>query len=255
MRGRALAGMTATASPDRVARHGLFAAAAAAWAVLLLQTRGLLPAPGCIAADTGIGGRFAFELAAFLGSPLLWPTVAAWTTMAAAMMLPLLAGPVGHVAVRSFAARRARAVGIFLLGYALIWAVALAVLLALILALRSAGLPLIGRADAWPYLAAALWHGSAARRAAIYRCHRPLDLRAFGRAADRDCLRYGLQHGGWCVATCWALMAAPVLDGHALGPMAMVALIAFAARYERRPQIRAAQFLLVMLAGLALLDG
>ena len=242
-------------SPDRTVRGWLFAVAGVAWATMLLQGARLLPPPNCLAADSGAGGRFSAEAAAFLASPLLLPTLATWLTMVAAMMAPLLAGPLGHVAVRSFEARRGSAIGLFLIGYAASWAAAFVLILILIIGLRSAGISLAGPGAALVYLLAAFWQGTDAKRGALFRCHRPIDLRPFGRSADLDSLRYGLVHGRHCVAACWALMAAPILAGHDLGAMAMLSAIVFAERHERRPQIRMSQLLLLGLAGLAWLAG
>jgi predicted metal-binding membrane protein len=36
-------------------------------------------------------------------------------------------------------------------------------------------------------------------------------LAAFGAAADRDALRFGVTHAWWCVGSCWALMLVPML--------------------------------------------
>jgi len=44
-----------------------------------------------------------------------------WLLMLAAMMPPLVAGPLGHVQERSFARRRLRAMSLFVIGYLAVW--------------------------------------------------------------------------------------------------------------------------------------
>lgn len=132
--------------------------------------------------------------------------VLSWALMLLAMMPPLLTGPVMHIWVRSLARRRPWTIAVFATGYAATWMAAGAVLLAAALALR-----VLAGTDALPALGlslavAAIWQVSPAKRAALDRCHRLPRLSAFGYAADRDCLRYGLTNGLWCVGTCWATM-------------------------------------------------
>lgn len=157
---------------------------------------------------------------------------AGWALMVAAMMTPLLTSPVRHVHQRSFARRRARAVVLFVTGYGAVWMAAGAVLLALALTVRlvsvEPALPL-----ALAAAVAAVWQCSPLKQRCLNRCHAQADLAAFGAAADRDALTFGLAHGAWCVGACWALMLLPLLlsSGHGAA-MAAVALWLLAERLE-----------------------
>jgi hypothetical protein len=168
--------------------------------------------------------------------------------MIAAMMLPLIVPMVRHVAVRSFAARRERAVGTFVLGYLLIWLlVGLAMWLALP-ALRQ-GLAYLGLADHGGLIAcslAALWQISPAKRRAVNRCHRTLPLHAVGFAADRDAMTFGLLLAGRCVAVCLPAMAAPLLGSAGLVGMLAVLAVLLAERARRAPQYRLSAVVLLL---------
>lgn len=155
-----------------------------------------------------------------------------WAVMLLAMMTPLLTGPVRYLWDRSFAERRARAILLFLLGYGFLWMVAGSLLAVAALARRSASgssLPLVAAA-----LVALVWQISPAKQFSLNRCHRQGELAAFGWAADRDALSFGLTHGFWCVGSCWALMLLPLLvpRGH-VAAMAAVTVWVFAERLDR----------------------
>jgi predicted metal-binding membrane protein len=45
----------------------------------------------------------------------------------------------------------------------------------------------------------------------------------FGWAGNRDCLSYGINHAGWCIASCWAWMLVPLIAGIWHGPMMLLA--------------------------------
>jgi predicted metal-binding membrane protein len=86
-----------------------------------------------------------------------------------------------------------------------------------------------GRAAA----AAMAWQVSPGKQWCLNRCHRQPSLAAFGAAADRDALEFGLTNGLACVGACWALMFLPLFagDGHFVMMLA-VALFVFAERLE-----------------------
>lgn len=166
---------------------------------------------------------------------LLTPKLLAmdWVMMIAAMMLPLLGGPLRHVRDRSFTQHRRRRMLLFTAGYVSSWILAGLALEPIALAIRS----FIGSASAGASLALAsalLWQVSPAKQWFLNRCHRRPALAAFGVAADRDALRYGLASGAACIGTCWALMLLPLLAwNHALVSMVGVTLFAAAERLER----------------------
>jgi hypothetical protein len=59
-----------------------------------------------------------------------------------------------------------------------------------------------------------------------------------GWRADRDCMRYGCVIGGACAATCWPLMLACTLTGHALPAMLGGAAVGAVERLSFRPLVR-----------------
>lgn len=151
--------------------------------------------------------------------------IPAWLLMLLAMMPPLLAEPVKHLWDRSLARRRPRAIAMFAASYAAVWMGAGVVLTAAAVALKA----LVGAVWlAAPALAAAialLWQVAPAKQICLNRCHRLPRLSAFDWAADRDCLRYGLVAGSWCVGACWALMLVPLVADRAhVAAMAVGAL-------------------------------
>jgi len=126
--------------------------------------------------------------------------------MTAAMMVPLIAAPVGHIHDRSFAARRPRAIFLFTSTYLAVW-----ILAGLLLSSAAAIVP--------PTMAAAMvviWQCSPVRQRCLNRGHNHPALAAFGGAADRAVVRFGVTHALWCVGSCWALMllSLAVPSGH-----------------------------------------
>lgn len=163
-----------------------------------------------------------------------------WLMMLLATMPPLLCEPLVHLWTRSLARRRRRAVLFFLAGYSAIWAAAGVPLTAAALALRAmldGPWLVVGIAAA----VALLWQSTPAKQGCLNRCHRRPRLVAFGLAADRDCLRFGLGVGASCVGACWALMLVPlVVAGWHLTAMAAVSALLLA---ERRAPGRPARWL------------
>lgn len=164
------------------------------------------------------------------GGPGVLAVGAGWFAMLAAMMAPLLADPLRLLWHRSLRPRRVRAVAAFVAGYLAVWMAVGAVLLAVAAWLR----PLPGWTAPLLGLAAVLaWQASPWKQACLNRCHQAPRLAAFGWAADRDALRYGLTKGGWCVGSCWALMLLPLLAGPAgLAVMLVVTAVMLAERWR-----------------------
>jgi predicted metal-binding membrane protein len=157
--------------------------------------------------------------------------IASWLTMLLAMLPPLLQQPVAHLWDRSFARRRPRAIAMFVVGYAVIWLAA-----GLFLLIAAIAVGVIGKAVALPAVIVAgavalAWQSTPLKQTCLNRCHRLPRLSAFGIAADRDCLRYGIGKAVWCVGACWALMLIPlVAGGMHVAIMAAVAVQTFAER-------------------------
>jgi predicted metal-binding membrane protein len=163
------------------------------------------------------------------------------------MMLPLIGSPLLQIEMQVFARRRAAAKLLFASAYFLAWSAALSAALAVLLALRGAG------AAAWAaepllFVAAAAWQGTHLKRRALQACHRPGRFRAGGAGANADMRRFGLQHGAACIAACWTVMLPMLLGEHGLLPGLAATLVLFAERHEMRPQIRASQVILLLLA-------
>jgi predicted metal-binding membrane protein len=212
--------------PRRRLRQGLLLVSLSAWAMLLTGGAWLnLPAYCGASARFLAPGWAGLELALVLNPP--GGLAAAWLVMLLAMMPPLLDRPLGSLLEPGPARRPLRAAGLFLLGYGAAWMAAGAMLVLLAIGLRAV-LPGPGAPPAIALLAAVAWQVSPWKQHCLNRCR---DL-----AADRDALRFGLAHGGWCVGVSWALMALPLTieSGH-YAAMALVTLFLAAERQGRRP--------------------
>jgi predicted metal-binding membrane protein len=202
-------------------------------ALLLLGALGwsaLLAAPGALVCCLPPGASLSWSLVLSLNPPSA--LARGWILMLVAMMAPMLGPPVYHVWAGSFGRRRLRSIGCFAVGYTAVWLAAGGVLLAVELAIKTVA------PQSWePVLAAAvvaaIWQASPAKQVALNRGHAHRPFAAFGFAADWDLVRFGAEHGRWCVASCWALMLAPLLvpAGH-LGAMAAVGTLMFCERLD-----------------------
>ena len=144
-----------------------------------------------------------------------------WVLMVAAMMLPVVAPQVRTVALRSVWTRRQRSATAFVLGYAAVWVVAGAALLAPLVALAVHPLGmgwLVGI-----LLVAAVWQVSKPRKRVLRRCASLRLVAATGWLADLNCARVGVRSGVRCLATCGPLMLAMAAT-HSL--LLMAALLA-----------------------------
>jgi predicted metal-binding membrane protein len=155
-------------------------------------------------------------------------SLAAWTVMAAAMMLPLARKEARWLAFRSLPRRRRAAVGVFAAAHLSVWALAgvpaVAALAPLHGDLLAAGLALV---------AAAAWHGAPPRVRVLRRCASTRAPAIRGWRAVADWSRAGAVSGARCVATCWALMVPMAIVHH---PALMVgAALAVAAERRRGP--------------------
>ena len=132
--------------------------------------------------------------------------------MVVAMMFPVLTMPIAHIRARSFARRRWRSTGLFLVAYTTTWTIACAIPAMALWVAGNHGV------DHWlltgvTVVAAAIWQFSPAKQVWLNRCHSHPALAAFGRAADRSALHFGTRHGIRCVGSCWALMTLPFVVG------------------------------------------
>jgi predicted metal-binding membrane protein len=144
--------------------------------------------------------------------PAIVAVLAMSALMVVAMMFPLLTMPIAHIRVRSFARRRWRSTGLFLVAYTTIWTIACAIPATALWVAGNQGV------NHWwltgvTVVAAAIWQFSPAKQVWLNRSHSHPALAAFGHAADRSALRFGTRHGIRCVGSCWALMALPFVVG------------------------------------------
>ncbi|AOJ73133.1 hypothetical protein WT60_22940 [Burkholderia sp. MSMB617WGS] len=203
-----------------------------AWSALIVGAGGLMPPALCaIAGDWRVPLSTWLRLAYLSNSPAKF--AADSVLMVAAMMAPLAASPLRHVLERSFARRRTRAALLFVAGYAAVWLAAWIGLQIAAIALTWAAPGAVARMSAGLALAL-LWQASPAKQWFLNVCHRRPPLAAFGMAAERDALRFGLASGASCAGNCWALMLLPLLAGPAHVP-ATIAVMGFivAERIER----------------------
>ena len=172
-----------------------------------------------------------------------------WALMIVAMMCPLVIPHVGHVAARSFADQQNSVAGVFLGGYAAVWFAAAAAASIILISIHALleFLSLGSVAGLIGCLIAATWQISAAKRRALNRCHGTLPLRAFGSAANRDALRFGITQGGRCVASCIPVMVLPLLAGLGFGTMIVLFAILLAERARHTPQFHVSAIVLVLL--------
>jgi len=213
-------------------RNPVLLLSALTWILLLAEPGGMVAHAHFHAAGSGImplGTSFRMLLAMNPPAAL----AASWLLMLVAMMVPVLIHPIRHIRQRSFTRRRARSTTLFVIGYGAVWMAVGAASVAIELAVKvfapQSYLPASG-----VLLIAAVWQFSPIKQRCLNRCHASTELAAFGAAADLDALRFGLRHGSWCAASCWALMLFPMLlpRGHAV-TMLLVAFLISCERLER----------------------
>jgi predicted metal-binding membrane protein len=145
----------------------------------------------------------------------------AWVVMMAAMMFPSIAPMV--LVYRMIERRRrdqARAVpggstSLFVTGYLASWTIFGLLAYVLFVGVRSLSIDAFSWHRGGPYLAggvllaAAIYQLTPAKDACLRRCRGPLQfLSGAWRDGPIGAFRMGIEHGGWCVGCCWALMAA-----------------------------------------------
>lgn len=197
--------MSAAAQERARVRTPLLACSAAAWGWLLLQGSGGSASHGMTHSHAAHAAHAALDAGFAPG----------WAIMLVAMMLPLLGAPIRHVVDRSLAARRARSVALFLLGYGGLW---------MAVGLVLTGFSRVVHGSTHPAAAALVvfwvlvWQVCPFKQVCLNRLHGHPALAAFGAAADRDALQFGVVHAFWCAGSCWGLMLLPLLvqQGHLL---------------------------------------
>ncbi|KAF3995893.1 DUF2182 domain-containing protein [Glaciimonas immobilis] len=155
-----------------------------------------------------------------------------WMLMIVAMMAPISLPPLFHIRISSFSDRQWRSASLFLIGYLTIWFITCLAMKALEAVVNQDMQN--GHFQAWvTVFIACLWQVSPLKQRCLNQCHNHRPLAAFGWRADIDVLRFGLEHGMWCLGSCWALMlfAESLSQWHIAG-MVIVALIMFCERLD-----------------------
>ena len=185
------------------------------------------------------------------------PSLAAWTLMVVAMMVPATIPVLRAISFDSMWHRRCRSPALFLVAYLAVWVAFGAVALGAwqLAGLLGAGHALHGGVATGSLLfIAANWQLSPRHRRCLKRCHRALPLGARGRPADRACVRYGLYHARQCAGACWPLMLA-MIPGHGLALMAALTALSTWQRLARRPRRAACAGALIALGTVVILAG
>jgi predicted metal-binding membrane protein len=168
----------------------------------------VLALAGWVATSLAMGQMMSMDASVSVAS-FLW----LWVAMTAAMMLPSV------VPAASLAAAVGRSSLAFVSGYFVLWAAAG---LAAFAAVR--GLAGSGEWVAWAALVtAACYQLSPLKGACLRRCRSPL-----GSLLNRRAFAAGLEHAGFCLGCCWALMLVVLALGmSSLFWMAAIAAVIF----------------------------
>ncbi len=188
---------------------------AAAWTEMLLEVKSSR-CPFCSSTYLVINGS-------------VWIFALSWAIMLVAMMAPTLIPVIYKIRQASFVSRRSRSTAFFLFGYISVW-----MLVGGILATLASALIRWASYD-WTlvFMASIVWQASPIKQKCLNRCHSHRSLPAFGFAADYGAVGLGLEHGAWCVGSCWSTMLLPMLlpDFHVLA-MAAVSMLMFCERLD-----------------------
>ena len=165
--------------------------------------------------------------------------VTAWVVMMGAMMFPSIA-PMVLMYVRIQEGKRARgqdrpfgATAAFVAGYLLAWSAAGLAGYAILSVGHELSPGFLAWDEAGPYvagaviLAAAIYQLTPLKDICLRKCRDPFAFVLTAWKPGRiGALRMGLEHGGWCVGCCWALMAALLALGvMSVGWMVFVAAL------------------------------
>ena len=221
----------------------LVAFAGIAWVVTVDRMQGMDMGPG-----TALGA-----LGWFAG---------VWATMMAAMMLPSLSPmAVAYSRGAGGGVRSAAGTVLFAIGYLLVWLAAGLLAYALVEGVRSLDLGFLAWDRAGQYIAggvilgAGLYELTPVKARCLRHCRDRRLLVADWRRGPAGALRMGLEQGGYCIGSSWALMAALF----ALGVMSITWMVVIAAliaseKLLPRPYLAsgaAAALLLALAAGVA----
>jgi predicted metal-binding membrane protein len=195
---------------------GMAAVAAASWFYLLWMDRNMAAMDGNSMAPMAMAMQSG-------GFDLLLPSLAMWAVMMLAMMLPTVVPSTAlysNLAAKRNATSGNRATAMYVAGYSVCWilfaapAAALQTVLTTTSLLDSMAQSTSALMSAAILFAAGLYQFSPLKTACLSKCRSPL---GFFMAKWRDgvggALALGIQHGGYCVGCCWALMAVMFVVG------------------------------------------
>jgi predicted metal-binding membrane protein len=198
------------------------------------------------------------------GSLGFWVT--AWVVMMGAMMFPSIA-PMVLMYARIQEGKRARgeappfaATAVFVGGYLLIWSVAGLAGYSILSLGHELSPGFLAWDEAGPYVAgavivaAAIYQLTPLKDVCLRKCRDPFGFVLTAWKPGRiGALRMGIEHGGWCVGCCWALMAALIALGvMSVGWMVFVAaLIATEKLLPWKPVANRSIAILLAVLGLA----
>ncbi len=220
--------------------------AAAGWAVTDDRMDGMDAGPG-----TDLGGLGWF--------------LSAWVTMMGAMMFPSIAPVVlAYARMQKGSGEPGRmgptgATALFVAGYLVSWGVAGLVGYMLVQGVRSLDVGFLAWDEAGPYVAggvivgAALYQLTALKDTCLRQCRGPVTLLLeHWRPGHVGALRMGIEHGGFCVGCCWALMAALFALGvMSIGWMALIAALIAAEKLMPRSGVKRGVAVVLAALGIA----
>lgn len=227
--------MTPAAHERRRSRIPLVAISLLAWSAVIADDRQAVILQFCRPTSwpTLSLDRLSFAVAAYL--PLL---IGGWLLMVAAMMTPMLGGPVSHVRARSLPHRRFRATAFFITGYCMVWIAAALPIVTMVIAIPIF-FPVSIVSLAIVFAIGLAWQCSPAKQLCLNHCHSLPALDIHGLEADVSAWRFGYTQGVWCCGACWALMMIPLaMEDHHLVAMAGLCAFLSAERLDkpRRPE-------------------
>jgi predicted metal-binding membrane protein len=165
--------------------------------------------------------------------------VTVWVVMMAAMMFPSIA-PMVVMFARIQEGKRERGDAVqagtttlFVVGYLVVWTLAGLAAYAILETGRALDIEALSWDRAGPYIAggvivaAAVYQLTPLKDACLRKCRSPFMFLLHAWKPGRvGALRMGIEHGGWCVGCCWALMAALFALGvMSVGWMAFIAAL------------------------------
>jgi predicted metal-binding membrane protein len=229
----------------------------------LIGTLLLLAAVGWLVTDERMAGM---DMGPGTDPGTLGFWVTAWVVMMAAMMFPSIA-PMVVMYVRIQEGKRAKGqaaplsgTAVFVAGYLLAWSTAGLVGYAVLWVGHELSPGFLAWDEAGPYaagaviLAAASYQLTPLKDVCLSKCRDPFTFLLTAWKPGRiGALRVGIEHGGWCVGCCWALMAALIALGvMSVGWMVFVAaLIAVEKLLPWKPVANRSIAILLAVLGLA----